>query len=69
MPTGTLLSAKRLASLAEAAEYLGVTERTIRNYIARGDLTGYRLGKRSIRIDVGELESLLTVIPAAGGAR
>jgi excisionase family DNA binding protein len=30
-------------SQAEAAEYLGVTDRTIRNYIARGNLRGSRI--------------------------
>lgn len=61
----------RYVTLGNAAEYLSVTERTIRNYIARGDLTGYRVGSRAIRIDQRELESLLTPIPAAnaGGRR
>lgn len=59
---------RSLVTQQAAADYLGVTDRTIRNYIARGTLTGYRLGKRSIRVDVRELDSLLRPIPAAGGA-
>lgn len=57
----------RYVTLAEAAEYLSVTDRTVRNFIARGDLTGYRIGARAIRVDLRELEALLTPIPAANG--
>lgn len=61
---------KRFVTLADAADFLSVTERTVRNYIARGQLTGYRLGARTIRVDVRELETLATPIPTvAGGAR
>lgn len=55
---------------AEAADYLGVTDRTIRNYIARGVLPGYRVrGSRLVRIDRADLDSLLRPIPTAGGRR
>ncbi len=58
----------RWLSQAEAAEYLGVTDRTVRNYIARGNLRGYRVrGSRLIRIDRHELDTLLRPIPSAGG--
>lgn len=57
----------RYVTIGSAAEYLSVTDRTIRNYIARGDLTGYRVGSRAIRIDLRELEGLLTPIPTASG--
>ncbi|MCT1776761.1 helix-turn-helix domain-containing protein [Brachybacterium sp. p3-SID957] len=60
----------RYITIGDAAEYLSVTERTVRNYIARGELTGYRIGTRAIRIDQRELENLLTPIPTvAGGGR
>lgn len=59
---------RRWITQAEAADRLGVTDRTIRNLIARGDLTGYRLGKRTIRLDVNEVDQCLRPIPAAGGA-
>lgn len=58
----------RWLTLADAAEYLSVTDRTVRNYIARGELTGYRMGTRSLRIDARELDDLLCPIPTAGGA-
>lgn len=59
----------RYVTQSAAAEYLNVTDRTIRNLIARGDLTGYRLGARAIRVDRAELDALLTPIPSAGDRR
>ena len=59
----------RWISQAEAAQYLGVTDRTIRNYIARGDLPGHRLrGSRLVRIDRADLDALLRPIPTAGAS-
>jgi excisionase family DNA binding protein len=61
---------RRWFSQQEAASYLGVTDRTIRNYIRTGTIRGHRLkGSRLIRIDRQELEQALRPIPAAGGAR
>ncbi len=58
---------RRLASLADAADYTGVSAQTIRRRIACGDLTGYRMGPRLIRVDLTELDAvLLRPIPTAG---
>lgn len=57
---------RRLTSVADAAEYYGVSERTIRRYIANGTLTAYRFGPRMIRVDLDELDS--TLVPMGGGA-
>ena len=65
IPTKT---SRRWLSPTEASEYLGCTDRTIRNYIATGRLRGYRMGPRSIRIDVRELDDMLRLIPTVGGA-
>lgn len=56
-------------SLGEAAEILGVTDRTLRNYIARGKLPAYRIGARIVRVRRTDLESLFHRIPVAGGDR
>lgn len=65
----TVAPARRWLTQQEAADYLGVTDRTIRNLIARGDLRGYRMrGSRIIRLDRGEVEDLLQPIPTTGGA-
>lgn len=56
---------KRLVTQQTAADYLGVHERTIRNMISRGDITGYKVpGVRAVRIDLNELESMVQAIPA-----
>lgn len=55
---------KRLVTLADAADYGSVSERTIRRRIAAGALTGYRFGPKLIRVDLNELEAGLTEIPA-----
>lgn len=51
---------RRYASLGETAEYLGVTERTVRTMISDGRLTGYRLGARFIRLDLNEVDAAMT---------
>lgn len=53
--------------MAEAAEYLSTTDRTIRRMIADGSLPAHRLGKRMVRIDREHVDALLRPIPAAGG--
>lgn len=50
---------RRFASLPQAADYIGVSRRTIERAINRGELKGYRLGKRCTRIDLDELEDLM----------
>ena len=61
---------RRWFTQAEAAEYLGVTDRTIRNFIRRGELRGYRVGKRAVRLDRSDLDAILRPIPAtARGGR
>jgi len=60
--------ARRLRSIADAAEFAGVNPRTIRRRIADGTLIGYRMGPRLIRVDLNELDALLRPIPTAGDA-
>lgn len=66
MPTITERPDRRWLSQAEAAVRLGVTDRTIRTYIARGALRASRIrGSRLVRIDSRELDAILTPIPSA----
>ena len=58
--------ARRLVSIADAADYVAISTKSIRRRIACGDLTGYRMGPRLIRVDLNELDALLTPIPTAG---
>ena len=53
----------RPGSVAAAADRMGISQRTVRRMIDRGELTGYRLGKRLIRIDLDELEASIKPIP------
>jgi excisionase family DNA binding protein len=50
-------------SLIVAAGALGCSTKTVRRYIAEGRLTGYRMGPRLIRIDLNEIDALLSPIP------
>ena len=54
---------RRLVSIPSAAEFAAVSNDTIRRRIACGQLTGYRLGSRIIRVDLDEVEALLKPIP------
>lgn len=58
---------RTLVPIDVAAEHLGVCTRTIRNYIAEGRLTGFRVG-RLIRLDAAEVDALARPIPTAGRA-
>jgi excisionase family DNA binding protein len=55
---------RRLASLAEAADYSRTSQKTIRRRISDGSLAGYRMGPRLLRVDLDELDALLRPIPA-----
>lgn len=56
---------KRFISTEAAAEYLDVNPRSIRNWIAQGKITGYRVG-RLVKVDQNELDAFARPIPAAG---
>lgn len=59
------MTQRRYASVRDAAEYFGCSERTIRRSISAGTLTGYRIGKRLLRVDLNELDAALRPIPSA----
>lgn len=67
MPTPTQAPARRLGTIAAAAEFANVHPRTIRRRIADGTLTGYRVGPRLVRVDLDDLDSLVRPIPTANG--
>jgi len=57
---------RRYVKVAEAAEYLNVTDRTIRAMVADGRLTAYRSGTRLVRLDLDEIDAAMQ--PFGGGA-
>jgi len=52
---------RRYITIADAAEYLQISDRTVRRLIADGELTGYRIGRSSrlIRVDLDEIDEQL----------
>lgn len=52
---------RRYITVAEAAEYLQISSRTVRRLITDGELTGYRMGHsgRTIRVDQTEIDEQL----------
>ena len=57
--TAAAVTPQRLVSLSEAAEILSVSTKTVRRYIAAGDLDAVRLGRRTIRIKAESLDRLI----------
>jgi excisionase family DNA binding protein len=55
--------ARRLVSLNDAADALAVSIRTVRRYIAEGQLEAVRLGRKSIRIKVDSIERFIDARP------
>jgi excisionase family DNA binding protein len=53
-------------SVEAAARRLGVSSRTVRRMISRGEITGYRVGKRLLRVYPADVESAVHRIPTAG---
>ena len=56
---------KKLITLAEAAERVAVSERTVRRAISRGLLPAVTVAGRSLRIDPDDLGKMLRPVPSA----
>jgi len=53
----------RWANPVQAGAYAACTEKTIRNFIARGMIPAYRFGTKAIRVDLNDVDALLKRIP------
>lgn len=62
-------TAHRFASIADAADYAACSSKTIRRRIADGTIRGYRFGKRTVRVDLDDVDGALREIPTAGAGR
>jgi excisionase family DNA binding protein len=64
----TGIFSRRLASVPQVAAILGVSARTVWNWVYLRKLPVYRIGTATVRIDLTEIETLLNSsrIPAAG---
>lgn len=61
-------SNRRYVSLNVAADYLGVSVKTIRRMIAAGEITGHRVRGKIIRVDLQEIDNVMRPIPSAVSA-
>jgi excisionase family DNA binding protein len=59
---------RQLITILEAAGYLGVTERTVRQMIFDGRLRAYRLNPKFIRLDLNEINDALKPVGGAADA-
>lgn len=66
MSRNEILAHKKAVDLVRAAEYLGVSIASVRRRIAEGSLPAFRIGPRSIRVYIDDLEALKQ--PIGGGA-
>jgi excisionase family DNA binding protein len=53
-------------SLFKTADELGVSVRTVRRLISRGELRAYRIGTDIVRIDSDDIESVLKPVTPTG---
>lgn len=61
----TRVPTHRFASIADAADYAACSGKTIRRRIADGTIPAYRFGKRSLRVDLADIDGALSPIPTA----
>ncbi len=67
MPRTIRRAPDRRAGVKASAAYAGVCEKTIRNWIAAGLITGYRVGPKLIQCDLSEIDRIIRPVPAGGG--
>ena len=65
MTTPSPASGRHYESVGEAAARVGVSTKTVRRWISSGQLAGYRVGPRLLRIDPDDVDRMLTLIPTA----
>lgn len=58
---------RQLVPLAVAADAFSISTKTLRRRISDGSLTGYRHGRKLIRVDLAEVDALFHRIPSADG--
>lgn len=61
----TAMTAHRLVSIAQTAEILGVSAKTVRRRIAEGELDAVRIGRRTIRIKTESIDRMIDSHPVS----
>jgi excisionase family DNA binding protein len=55
-------------SIVAASERSGLSTKTLRRWIRTGELRAYRVGKRTLRVDTGDVDALFVpTIPTING--
>ncbi len=54
---------QRLVTLRDAGDALAISTRTVRRYVADGQLDAVRLGRKTLRIKVDSIERLMSARP------
>lgn len=54
-------------TVTQCAERFGVTDSSIRRWIAQGRLPAYRLGSQQLRVRADDLDAILVPVPTSGG--
>lgn len=58
---------RNLTTIQEAADRVKVAPKTVRLWVSKGLITGYRLpGSRAIRVSMAEIESKFVAVPTVG---
>jgi len=65
MDTHSQVSRRHYEPVGEAAARVGVSTKTVRRWIASGQLAGFRMGPRLLRVDPDDVDRMLTPIPTA----
>lgn len=52
-------------SLSAASERTNISVKTLRRFIAEGNLRAYRVGKRILRVDPKGVDSIMRPVPTA----
>ena len=53
-------SPRRLQEIADVAKQVGLTVRTVRKYVDRGELRAIRFGRRVVRFDPADVQAWIT---------
>jgi excisionase family DNA binding protein len=59
-------SSRRWLSLSEAADYTGLSTKTIRRRVTDGSVAAFRAGPRELRFRMDDLDALMRPVPTAG---
>lgn len=58
----SVLVSRELISTSAAAIEIGISPKTIRNYIAKGLLPAQRVGPRNFRVDIEDVRALVVEV-------